>query len=326
MRILLAGGAGYIGSVLANHLMDRGYEVAVMDLGWFGDGGHLNCDMRTADLFSIHEDDLRGYEQLVFLAGLSNDPMAEISPSLNFSYNGALPAYLAYIAKRAGVKRMVYASSCSVYGYSAGEAFDEDGPTMCGYPYGISKLQGERGALYFADDGFSVISLRQGTIGGYSPRMRFDLVVNAMYRSAMMDGVIRVDNPSIWRPLMDVRDAAQAFTRAIQAPADVNGVFNVAIGNFLVGQIGDIVKDTVEELTGRKIKLFIDNRQDYRNYKVTCQKAMAILGFMPRFSVADMVKSVHAHVAEFGNFNDDKFFNARVFSSFASDFTPAANR
>ena len=319
MRIMLAGGAGYIGSVLSKHLSERGYSVESVDLCWFKPQAGDLSDVRKKELFDITEEDCSGFDQIVFLAGLSNDPMAEISPSLNFIYNAALPAYLAYVGKRAGVKRFIYASSCSVYGYSANEAFDENGPAVCGYPYGISKLQGERGVLYFADDDFSVIALRQGTVGGYSPRMRFDLVVNAMYRTAITEGVINVDNPSIWRPLLDVRDAAQGFTRAIQAPQEVGGIFNIAVGNYLVGQIGDIVKDTVEELTGREIKLNINNRQDYRNYKVEAGKAREVIGFMPRFDVADMVRSIHRHHDELIPMDRADFFNARVFSKMRFD-------
>lgn len=322
MRIMLAGGAGYIGSVLANHLSERGYEVEVVDLCWFNQRSAETSGVRKMDIFDITEEDCREFDQVVFLGGLSNDPMAEISPALNFIYNGALPAYLAFTAKKAGVKRFVYASSCSVYGYSANAAFDEEGPVICGYPYGISKLQGERGALYFADDDFSVIALRQGTVGGYSPRMRFDLVVNAMYRTAVTEGVINVDNPSIWRPLMDVRDAARGFTCAIQAPQETTGVFNIAKGNYLVGQIGDIVKDTVEELTGDKIKLNINNRQDYRNYKVSCGKAREILGFMPRFDVPDMVRSIHKHHDSLQPMNRDEYINARFFSKMHTSILP----
>ena len=112
------------------------------------------------------------------LGGLSNDPMAEFSPAMNFIQNGALPTYLAFIAKKAGVRRFVYACSCSVYGYTVNELYDEESPVTCGYPYGISKLQGERAVLQLQDETFSTISLRQGTVCGYSPRRRFDLIVN----------------------------------------------------------------------------------------------------------------------------------------------------
>ncbi|MCF6284281.1 MAG: SDR family oxidoreductase, partial [Candidatus Hydrogenedentes bacterium] len=185
MRILVAGGAGYIGSVLVPVLQDHGYDVDVVDLLWFGN--HLPEDTRVIqkDLFQLGVAELKPYDQVVFLAGLSNDPMAEYSPALNFIQNGALPSYLAFQAKQAGVKRFVYASSCSVYGYTVNELYDEDAPVTCAYPYGISKLEGENGVLQLQDENFSTIALRQGTVCGHSPRMRFDLIVNTIVASAV---------------------------------------------------------------------------------------------------------------------------------------------
>src|SRR6202046_5093633 len=115
------------------------------------------------------------------------------------------------MAKKAKVKRYIYASSCSVYGYTENELYDETRPVSSSYPYGISKLQGEQAALQLADENFSVIALRKGTISGYSPRMRFDLIINTMFKNAMRDGVIRVSNPAIWRPILAIDDAAMAY-------------------------------------------------------------------------------------------------------------------
>jgi len=128
MRILVAGGAGYIGSTLIPKLLERGYEVDVVDLFWFGNALPADVGIVNRDLFDLQVSDLKDYEQVIFLAGLSNDPMAEFSPSKNFIFNAAAPAYLCYIAKQAGVRRYVYASSCSVYGYTENELFDEDRP------------------------------------------------------------------------------------------------------------------------------------------------------------------------------------------------------
>lgn len=313
MRIMMAGGGGYIGSVLAPLLQDHGYEVEVADCMWFGNHLPANIKIRQTDLFELTEKDLEGFDQLIFLAGLSNDPMAEFSPSKNFVMNGALPSYLAYIAKRAGVRRFIYACSCSIYGYTVEELYNEEAPMICGYPYGISKLQGERGAMQLQDDAFSVISLRQGTVNGYSPRMRFDLIINTMYKNAILNQKITVNNPSIWRPIIDIRDTSMAFLRAVQANPKVSGAFNVAVDNFTVGQIGDMVKEEVELLTGKKVKIEILDRQDFRNYKVTCQKARNILGFMPRYSVLDIIKSLHEHLDDYNGFTDENFYNIDIF-------------
>lgn len=299
--------------MLVPTLTEQGYDADVVDLLWFGNELPAGTPLRQKDLFDCVAADLEGYEQVIFLAGLSNDPMAEFSPARNFIDNGALPSYLAYVAKRAGVKRFIYASSCSVYGYTVDSLYDEDSPVVCGYPYGISKLQGERGVLQLGDDAFSTIAIRQGTVCGYSPRMRFDLIVNAMYMTAMRDGMVTVNNPGIWRPIVDIRDTCAAFVRAIQAGPAIGGVYNVASGNFTVGQVGELVQSRVEALTGQKIKLTIKSIADARNYKVSCERAKTQLGFVPKFSIADMIDSLHEHRAEFGDYSVTKYSNIAVF-------------
>lgn len=313
MRILVAGGAGYIGSVLVPMLIDHGYQVDVVDLLWFGNYLPPEVKVTEKDLFLCSEADFEGYDQVIFLAGLSNDPMAEFDPALNFISNAALPSYLAYAAKRAGVKRFIYASSCSVYGYTVDELYDESSPVTCHYPYGISKLQGERGVMQLEDDDFSTISLRQGTVCGYSPRMRFDLIVNTMFKTAISEKIIRVSNPSIWRPILDVRDTSTAFLRAVQATSGLSGVFNVAFDNYTVGQVADMVRDEVEELTGERVELEVNDVHDFRNYKVDCSKARSQLGFRPQFDVGDMVDSLHPRLDEYGDFEREGLYNIRVF-------------
>lgn len=315
MKILVAGGAGYIGSVFVPLLQEHGYDVTVADLMWFGNNLPEGTPIIETELFDMDDASLAEYDQIVFLAGLSNDPMAEFNPAMNFIQNGALPSYLAFRAKQAGVKRFIYASSCSVYGYTVNELYNEEAPVTCGYPYGISKLEGERGVLQLQDDNFSTIALRQGTINGYSPRMRFDLIVNTMYKFAMTEGRITVNNPSIWRPLLDVRDTTAAFLRAVQASPNVSGVFNVAYDNYTVGQVADMVKEEVERLTGKKIQVDIHNKQDFRNYKVTCDKARTLLGFKPQHNVTDMITNIHEHVEEFDDFTNPNYYNIQVFKA-----------
>lgn len=299
MRILIAGGAGYVGSVLIPKLLDRGYKVDVVDLFWFGNHLPRQVGVLDRDIFQLSVEDLEPYEQVIFLAGLSNDPMAEYSPNKNFVFNAAAPSYLAYIAKKAKVRRYIYASSCSVYGYTENELYDEARPVTSSYPYGISKLQGEQAALQLADENFSVISLRKGTISGYSPRMRLDLIINTMFKNAMTDRTITINNPSIWRPILSINDAATAYTRAVEANPKISGIFNVASDNYTVGEVGDLVKSTVEQKLGGHINLCIKHIQDVRNYKVSIEKAKTVLSFHP----ADDVKSIVANLID----NMDKF-------------------
>jgi nucleoside-diphosphate-sugar epimerase len=313
MRILIVGGAGYVGSSLIPALLERGYEVDVIDLKWFGVHLPDGVSVVDKDILKCTTADLEGYEQVIFLAGLSNDPMAEFDPAMNFSANAAVPSYLAYLAKQVGVRRMIYASSCSVYGYTVNELYDEEAPAVSNYPYGISKLQGERGVLQMQDEGFSTIALRKGTICGYSPRMRFDLIVNTMYRACMVDGKITVNNPSLWRPILDMRDAVAGYLRAIQADYSINGVFNIASDNYTVGQVGDKVKEEMEKLLDRRIELDLKNIQDLRNYKVSITKARTVLGFEPSYDVVDMIDDLHAHRDLYGDLDADEYYNIRVF-------------
>jgi nucleoside-diphosphate-sugar epimerase len=317
MRILVAGGAGYIGSMVVPSLVEHGYHVDAIDELWFGN--HLPASVRVVrrDLFQCGPSDFEGYEQVIFLAGISNDPMAEYDPAENFIQNGALPAYVAFSAKKAGVRRFIYASSCSIYGYTQDQLYSEDAPVTCGYPYGISKLQGERAVLQMADADFSVIALRQGTVCGWSPRMRFDLIVNTMYKTAVSNGVITVNNASIWRPILDIRDCVSAYTRAVQAGYGISGVFNVASDNYTVGQVADYVKDEIEGRTERRIRLEIRNINDFRNYKVSCERARVELGYQPRHSIGSIVADLHRHAAEYGDFERDEYYNIRVFKALA---------
>ncbi|PYY17426.1 MAG: hypothetical protein DMG60_11630 [Acidobacteria bacterium] len=313
MKVLVAGGAGYLGSVLIPRLLERGYKVDVVDLFWFGN--HLPRQVGTLnkDIFHLTVEDLEPYDQVVFMAGLSNDPMAEYSPAKNFVFNAAAPAYLAYIAKIAGVKRYVYASSCSVYGYTENELFDETRPVSSSYPYGISKLQGEQAVMQLSDDNFSVISLRKGTISGYSPRMRLDLIVNTMFKSAIKDRVITVNNPSIWRPLLSIQDAATAYIRSIEANQKISGIFNIASGNYTVGEVADLVKNAIAEYMNLQVSLNIKHIQDFRNYKVSTEKAANVLSFHPTNDVKSIVFDLVSNLKKFEDFDSPNYSNIQIF-------------
>jgi len=318
MRLLIAGGAGYVGSVLIPKLLDRGYQVDVVDLFWFGNNLPPQTGTLHKDIFHLSVKDLEPYDQVIFLAGLSNDPMAEFSPSKNFIFNAAAPAYLAYTAKMAKVKRYIYASSCSVYGYTENELFDENRPVSSTYPYGISKLQGEQAVMQLADDDFSVLSLRKGTVSGYSPRMRFDLIINTMFKCAMKDKTITINNPSIWRPVLSIQDAATAYVRAIEANQKISGVFNVASGNYTVGEVGDLVKSTIEERVGLRVKLCIKHIQDFRNYKVSIEKANNVLSFHPEDDVRAIVENLLDNLHGFADWDNPSYSNIEMFKKLES--------
>ncbi|HEY6272598.1 MAG TPA: SDR family oxidoreductase [Terriglobales bacterium] len=315
MKLLIAGGGGYVGSVLIPKLLDRGYKVDVVELFWFGNHLPQQVGILNKDIFELSVEDLEAYDQVIFLAGLSNDPMAEYSPSKNFIFNAAAPAYLAYTAKIAKVKRFIYASSCSVYGYTENELYDETRPVASGYPYGISKLQGEQAAMQLIDDSFSVISLRKGTISGYSPRMRFDLIINTMFKSAMKNQIITVNNPSIWRPILSITDAATAYIRAIETNYGISGVFNIASGNYTVGEIGDLVRGAIEDRLSIHLNLCIKHIQDFRNYKVSIEKAKNVLSFHPSGDVKSIVESLIDNVDGYEGWDSPIYSNIESFKA-----------
>jgi nucleoside-diphosphate-sugar epimerase len=319
MKLLVAGGAGYLGSVLIPKLLERGYKVDVVDLFWFGNHLPRQAGILNKDIFQLTADDLAAYDQVVFLAGLSNDPMAEYSPSKNFIFNAAAPAYLAYIAKNAKVKRYIYASSCSVYGYTENELYDETRPVSSSYPYGISKLQGEQAVVQLTSDDFSVISLRKGTISGYSPRMRLDLIINTMFKTAMKDRTITVNNPSIWRPILSIEDAATAYIRAIEANYRISGIFNLASGNYTVGEVGDLIKSAVEERLNMRVNLCIKHIQDFRNYKVSTEKAANVLSFHPSGSVKSIVDNLIDNMPKFQDWDNPAYANIQCFKAIEKD-------
>jgi nucleoside-diphosphate-sugar epimerase len=313
MRLLIAGGAGYVGSVLIPRLLERGYKVDVVDLFWFGNHLPRQTGILNKDIFHLTVEDLEPYDQVIFLAGLSNDPMAEYSPSKNFIFNAAAPAYLGYIAKIAKVKRYIYACSCSVYGYTENELFDETRAVSSSYPYGISKLQGEQAVMQLADDKFSVISLRKGTISGYSPRMRLDLIINTMFKTAMRDRTITVNNPSIWRPILSIEDAATAYIRAVETNQSISGIFNIASGNYTVGEVADLIKGAVEERLKLRINLCIKHIQDFRNYKVSVEKAANVLSFHSTGNVKSIVDNLIDNKDRFQDWDNPTYSNIQSF-------------
>jgi len=313
MRLLIAGGAGYVGSVLIPRLIERGYKVDVVDLFWFGNHLPRQAGILNKDIFHLTVEDLEPYDQVIFLAGLSNDPMAEYSPSKNFIFNAAAPAYLGYIAKIAKVKRYIYACSCSVYGYTENELYDETRAVSSSFPYGISKLQGEQAVMQLVDDKFSVISLRKGTISGYSPRMRLDLIINTMFKTAMRDRTITVNNPSIWRPILSIEDAATAYIRAVETNQRISGIFNIASGNYTVGEVADVVKSTVEERLSLRISLCIKHIQDFRNYKVSVEKAANVLSFHATGNVKSIVGNLIDNREQFQDWDNPAYSNFQTF-------------
>lgn len=311
MRVLVLGGCGYIGSKVCPTLHHRGHTVDVVDLQWFGNHLHSEILVRQENCWNLTAKDFEGYDAAIFLAGLSNDPMADYDPAANYTDNAALPAYLALQARLGGVKKFIHGGSCSVYGYATDREFVETDPVSVRYPYGVSKLQGEIGCLQQADENFTVIAFRQGTVGGYSPRMRTDLVVNAMTMSGFYNHKIIVRTPDIWRPLLDIDDAVRAYTLAIESDQIQSGVYNVATVNIKVIDIAYCVQAAV----GRGVPLEIGDAIDARNYRVSTAKASAAMGFMAMGSILNMINGILINAKEIGDPSQERYNNIRSFKA-----------
>lgn len=321
-KVLLAGGAGYIGSRLAPRLLERGDNVTIVDLLWFGNNLPEEVRILQKDIFHLQPTDLEGFDAVVFLGGLSNDPMAEFSPALNYISNAASPAYLAHIAKQAGVPRYVYGSSCSVYGLADQDMVTEDVVPNSRFPYGASKLAGELAALQLVgEDNFSVISLRQGTISGSSPRMRFDLLFNTMYMKAATEGKITVNNPEIWRPVLAMEDVVKAYQCAIDASPDKTGVYNLASTNYTIGDAGEDVRTFFNEVYSKDIEIETHNIPDKRNYRVSAEKAKNVLGVEFTGSVRSILEDLHENIGLDYDFGAEKHYNIKVFEKLPKNFS-----
>jgi len=317
-KILIVGGAGYVGTRLSNYLSEKGYNISVVDNFWFGDFLNDNITKIKKSLWDIKPEELEGLDAVLFLAGLSNDPMAMFRPDLNFIENSSAPVYLGFIAKQAGVKRFICASSCSVYGYTKNKTLNENSLVKPSYAYGISKLQCEQGITTLEDDNFRPILFRKGTVGGWSPKMRYDLVVNTMLKSALTTGQIIVNNPKLWRPLVDIRDVIQGYEKAIEADLDITGIFNLSGVNLTIGDLGQKLCDELNVL-GINTKLIINNNPDVRNYKVSTNKIEDELGYKAQYTPIDSLTEILDNI-DISNydFNKDIYHNINIFKQILS--------
>ncbi len=296
--ILVTGGAGYIGCVLVRELLDRGETVRVFDKLFFGDDALAEfrdrIELVEGDIRSIDEAALAGIDTVIHLAGLSNDPTAEYNPRANYEINTIATERLAQLSKKAGVRRFTFASTCSIYdrGLFADDVLvDETAEVSPRAAYAVSNYDAERILLHLADESFCPVIFRQGTVFGFSPRMRYDLVVNTFVKDALSTGRLTVfGGGEMWRPLVDVSDVAEAHICAIEAPeAKVHGeIFNVSYWNYRVLELAHWTKEALSDI--RDVEIDVDySPLKGRSYRVSTAKIESSLGFRPRVSVKDSV-------------------------------------
>lgn len=281
MKILVTGTEGYIGALLAPMLMKKGHDVTGLDTGFYRDGWLYSAQSDTPmqpkminrDLRNISAEDLEGFDVVVHLAELSNDPLGQNNPEITHKINHQGSVNIARLCKEVGIERFVYTSSCSVYGAGSGDFLDETSPVNPQTAYAECKVKVEKDVSEMADSSFSPVFLRNATAFGASPRMRFDIVLNDLSALAWTEkNIAMTSDGSPWRPLVHVQDICKAIVCAVEAPKEAihNQIFNVGDNkdNYRVREIAEIVAET---FPGCDIT-FGDSGGDNRSYRVNFDK------------------------------------------------------
>lgn len=291
MKVLLTGHKGYIGTVASSMVRSAGHQVTGLDTDLF-----TGCDFSPfgeeipeikKDIRNLVLSDLEGFDAVFHLAALSNDPLGNLDSDLTYDINHRASVKLAELAKKAGVKRFVFASSCSTYGAAGDDFLDENADLNPVTAYGESKVFVERDVKKLADANFSPTFMRNATAYGASPRLRLDIVLNDFVAAALTRGKIHIKSDGTpWRPIVHIRDIISAMLCVLSAPKEAihNEVFNVGDTkeNYRVSELADIVKDTVP---GCEIEYAPGGSPDKRCYRVSCEKIARVLpSFKPQWT------------------------------------------
>ncbi|MFC1559531.1 NAD-dependent epimerase/dehydratase family protein [Candidatus Margulisiibacteriota bacterium] len=307
--VMVTGGAGYIGAVLVKELLAKGEKVRVFDTLYFGKEAlsdvEKQIDIIKGDVRQFPADTLDGVKAVIHLGSLSNDPTAAFDPKANHEINCEGTMRVAEACKKKSVSRMTLASSAAIFGFHIDGIADEGFPANPQSEYAQSKLDAENGIKDLADDKFCPVILRQATVGGLSPRMRWDLVVNTMTKDAYAKKKIYVycegDN---WRPLVHVKDVALAHMKCIEAPAEkVKGqIFNLVQDNHKILDLGYGVAEALKDRLKVEVEV-LRGPKETRSYRVSGEKMKKVLSFTPKVSVSDAAKEIH-DVLQSGKYTD----------------------
>ncbi len=303
--ICVTGGAGYIGVELVNQLVAGGFRVRVLDRFFWGDNGLSelpNVELISRDVRELQDGDLEGVDVVCHLAGLSNDPTADLDPNANWQMNTVATTELADACIRMGVRRITFGSSGSIYdGQGSEKVQDEDAPVEPIGPYSTSKYEAERSLLRAGERGLEVVLLRQGTVGGFSRRMRYDLVVNTFVKDALLNKKLTLhDGGHMWRPLVDVRDVATAHVVVASAPADkvAGRLFNVVQDNYQVKDLAKTVAAGVEPIVGQIELTSAPATGRKRDYRCSNARLTEATGWTPSRTPTDSVAGVLEHIGQ----------------------------
>src|SRR5262245_2664338 len=305
MKVLLTGHRGYIGVEMVAPLLKMGHVVTGLDIDLYRD-----CDFGPSpeeiprlevDLRDVEAQHLHGFDAVLHLAALSNDPLGDLDPRVTYDINLDGSVRIARAARAAGVPRYIFASSCSLYGAADSGYLDESAAFNPVTPYGESKIRAEQEIARLADDSFSPVFLRNATAYGVSRRLRLDIVVNNLVGYAVVTGKVMLQSDGTpWRPLVHIRDIGSAFLAALQAPREAihNQAFNIGrtSENF---QIRDVARLVAEIVPGCEVAFAPGASPDARNYRVSFAKAEEGLpGYEPRWTLAEGIKELYAAYRE----------------------------
>lgn len=291
MRILVTGHKGYIGTVMVPMLLTENHELVGLDSDLFAqctfDDSIVEIPEIKKDLRDVQVADLEGFEAIIHLAGISNDPIGNLNPDLTYEINHLASVRLAELAKKVGIPRFLFSSSCSTYGAAGDDMLTEEAEFNPVTPYGHSKVLVEQDVAKLADDNFSPTFLRNATAYGVSPRHRFDLVLNNLVAYALTTGQVYLKSDGTpWRPIVHIEDISRAFIAVLNAPREIvhNQAFNVGINeeNYRISELAEIVQETVP---GCRIEYAVDAGPDKRTYRADFSKIARMLPeFKPQWN------------------------------------------
>jgi nucleoside-diphosphate-sugar epimerase len=307
LKVLVTGNAGYIGAVIVPILLAEGIEPIGIDTHFFDSAGLPELEPAIPeirkDIRDITVGELKGFDAVIHLAALSNDPMGDLKPELTLEINYRASVRLAQLAREAGVRKFLFSSSCSIYGASGSQPLDENSRVAPLTAYAESKVRTEDEISRLADNDFSPVFLRNATAYGASPRLRADVVLNNLTCWAFATGKIRITSDGTpWRPLVHIEDISRAFIETLRAPREAihNQAFNVGSNdqNYQVREIAEVVKQVVD---GATVEYGENAGPDARNYRVDFTKiARVIPSFRPRWNARSGAQQVYNSLVDTG--------------------------